>query len=150
MPEIKILERSIDCDDAKELISELNQVLVVITGDDGTVNFSTEDVEAEGGVFLIGYLDGRPCGCAALRRLSEDTAEVKRVFSRKNNVGMGRHVMETIEEKAIQLGYSHLILETRVQNTHAIAFYSSLGYEHCEAFGKYVGKPNSYCFEKRV
>lgn len=146
--EIKVVPSSIECEDAKMLITELNQVLTVITGDDGTVNFHKEDVMGERSVFMIAYIDDIPYGCGALRPITEDTAEVKRIYARENQHGIGHQILRTLETKAMEFGYHKLLLETRVQNLHAIEFYQRNGYSHCEAFGKYVGKENAYCFEK--
>lgn len=90
---LHIVEASIDNPDARELISELNQRLVQITGDDGTANFHAEDIKTEKSSFLIAYLDGIPYGCGALRRISDDTAEIKRVYARRNKVGVGRAIL---------------------------------------------------------
>jgi len=147
---LEIIEKSIYDEDSQTLLGELNSILTVITGDDGTVNFSPQDVENDDSAFLVAYLDGNPTGCGAIRKISDDTAEVKRIYARKNTAGVGREIISALEEKAKKLGYKKLLLETRVQNTHAIEFYNSVGYTHCEAFGKYVGKPNSYCFTKDI
>ena len=53
-------------------------------------------------------------------------------------------------DDAAEFGYSDRILETRVQNTHAIEFYKKCDFTHRSAFGKYVGNKNSYCFEKKL
>lgn len=147
---LQIVETSIDNPDASVLISELNQSLVQITGDDGTKNFHTEDVRTEKSSFLIAYLDGVPYGCGALRRISDDTAEIKRVYARKNQSGIGRAILLRLEEKASKLGYTKLLLETRKQNEHAIQFYTLCGYIPCSAYGRYRGKENACCFEKKL
>lgn len=145
---ISMKEVPIQSSDAIMLISELNQRLLQITGDDGTSNFHAEDVDHDKSVFLIAYLDGIPYGCGALRKLSENTAEIKRVYARKNKVGIGRAIVGKLEERAKEFGYHKLLLETRKQNIHAIQFYSSCGYINCSAYGPYIGKENAYCFEK--
>lgn len=88
--EIKIISASVDCEDAKTLINELNQVLTEITGDDGTSHFQREDVMEERSAFLIAYIDDIPYGCGALRQISEDIAEVKRVYAREIDMESGR------------------------------------------------------------
>ncbi|MGN0479351.1 MAG: GNAT family N-acetyltransferase [Hominenteromicrobium sp.] len=150
MAEIRIAETDIEDADAQTLIAELNAVLTEITGDDGTAHFSSADVQTAGSVFLVAYLDGVPYGCGAIRPVSERVAEVKRVYARKNTCGIGRRIVLKLEEKAGLLGYGKLVLETRVQNKHAIDFYSQLGFRRCAAYGKYVGNSNAYCFEKRL
>lgn len=147
---VQIRPSSMDSDDGKMLIGELNRILTDITGDDGTAHFHKEDVETDRGAFLIAYIDGEPCGCGALRPVTEGTGEIKRIYARKNVHGVGRKIVEALEEKAAIFGYSDLILETRVQNTHAIEFYKKCGFTHRSAFGKYVGNKNSYCFEKKL
>lgn len=147
---LHIIESSIDNPDAKDLILELNHSLYQITGYDGTTSFYTEDVKTEKSSFLVAYLDGVPYGCSALRRISDHTAEIKRVYARRNIVGVGRAIIKRLEEKAIGFGYTKILLETRKQNEHAIQFYTLCGYLPCSAYGKYCGKENAYCFEKEL
>lgn len=147
---LRIIESDIDSDDGKVLISELNQVLIQIIGDDGTIHFHKEDTRKENTVFLIAYLDEIPYGCGALRKISNDTGEIKRIYARKNTDGIGRAIVHRLEEKAQEFGYQQLLLETRVQNTHAIQFYENCGYMHCDSYGVYQGKDNSYCFSKSL
>lgn len=145
---IEIKRESINCEDAKLLIEELNQVLCKITGDDGTIHFHKEDLFEERSVFLIGYIDGIPYSCGALRELNQKEGEIKRIYSRKNKVGMASQLIHALEQYAIQFGYERLFLETRIQNIHAIEFYQKTGYIHCENFGVYQESENSYCFSK--
>lgn len=81
--------------------------------------------------FVIAYIDCVPYGCGALRQVSKDTAEIKRVYARKNEWGAGGAILKALEAKALE-------------------FYRKNGYSHCEAFGKYIGKENAYCFKKEI
>ncbi len=145
-----IKECDVNSNDADILLQELNNSLEEITGCSGSSSFSKKDVSNENGVFLIGYLDNEPVACGALRELSKDTAEIKRVFARKNNVGAAHKIIEALETFALQKLYRKLILETRVVNQHAVDFYYSCGYEKCENFGKYKGRVNAICFQKEI
>lgn len=147
---VSIEKRSIFDEDSKVLLSELNGILIDITGDDGTINFSPKDVENDESAFLVAYLDETPVGCGAIRKISNDVAEIKRIYARKNNAGIGRKIVGALEDTARSIGYKKILLETRIQNKHAITFYEMLGYKHCEAYGKYIGKQNAYCFEKEL
>lgn len=147
---LHIVETPVDSPDAEVLLSELNQNLSQITGEDGTGNFHAEDFKAEKSTFLIAYLDGVPYGCGALRRLSDDTAEIKRVYARRNQAGVGRAILNRLEKQAIGFGYTRILLETRKQNEHAIQFYTRCGYSPCAAYGGYRGKENARCFEKKL
>lgn len=146
----EIKEADINSKDAKALIKELNQILTVITGDDGTVNFHAEDVKQNRSVFLIGYEDEIASGCGALREIDMEYGEIKRIYARKNKCGMGRQIIAALEKKATQLGYKKLFLETRIQNKHAISFYEKNGYTHCQNYGVYQGSINSYCMCKTL
>ena len=147
---ISIHETDINSADAKELLGELNAKLTVIPGDDGTVHFKNKDVTTSRSVFLVAYMNDMPYGCGALRELSDDTAEVKRVYARSNSIGIGSRILKALEENAQKMGYQKLLLETRVQNTTAISFYNRNGYQHCENYGVYVGETHSYCFRKTL
>lgn len=147
---VTIRPESIESEDAKTLIGELNQILTVIVGEDGSANFSNTDVEKERSVFLIARVDEKPYGCGALRMLSGDTAEIKRVYARKNQLGIGSRILRELEQQAAGFGYKKLLLETRVQNVNARNFYEKNGYRHCEAYGKYIGNKNSYCYCKEL
>ncbi|MGN1021678.1 MAG: GNAT family N-acetyltransferase [Aristaeellaceae bacterium] len=143
-------ETPVDAPEARLLMGELSRELVRITGADGRTRFHPADAQEEGGVFLVAYLDGEPWGCGALRRLSADTGEIKRVYARPNRAGVGSGILAALEERAAALGYRRLLLETRRQNTRAMAFYLRHGYAICKAYGPYVGREDACCFEKRL
>lgn len=143
---IEIKKMSMDSLDAQLLIQELNQSLVRITGDDGTIHFQQNDVEQQRAVFLVGYIDDVPYSCGALREINQECGEIKRIYARRNSVGMGHYMMRALEQQAIHYGYQALFLETRVQNEHAISFYEANGYVHCPNYGVYIENQNSYCF----
>ncbi|WP_167957076.1 GNAT family N-acetyltransferase [Anaerosporobacter faecicola] len=147
---IEIRKTTMDSEDAKALIQELNQILVKITGDDGTTHFQQTDVEQERSVFLIGYIDGEPFACGGLKEISQECGEIKRIYARKNQCQMGRRIIKALEEEAKRLNYQKLVLETRIQNEHAISFYEKNGYIHCEKYGVYRNNENAYCFKKEL
>src|SRR4051794_23768215 len=59
------------------------------------------------GRFLVAFLVGDPAGCAGLKRLDDETAEVKRVFvaAGARRHGVGRALMMGIEREARERGY---------------------------------------------
>ncbi len=147
---IEIRESRIDSPDAIVLINELNETLKKITGDDGTIHFNSKDVEQARSSFLVGYLSGMPVCCGAIREIDGTHCEVKRIYARKNSEHMGSRLIKALEEKAAGFGYDTMLLETRVQNEHAISFYKNNGYSKCKNFGVYVENENSYCMEKVI
>ena len=89
--------------------------------------------------------------CAALRPLGEadsTTAELKRMFARPGNAGVGAALLAHAETQARQLGYRDMVLSTRVVNARAVAFYRKHGYAIVAPWGKYVGAAQSVCLGK--
>ncbi|MGX9944513.1 GNAT family N-acetyltransferase [Bradyrhizobium sp. BTAi1] len=58
--------------------------------------------------------------------------------------------MKHLEAAALGFGYHAIWLETRRVNARAVAFYERHGYRRIPNFGKYAGRPEAVCFEKRL
>jgi ribosomal protein S18 acetylase RimI-like enzyme len=83
-----------------------------------------------GGEFLLGALDGRLVAMGALRHVTDSVAELKRMrvhpaFQRR---GFGRLLLDRLEDRARELGYRKLRLDTTVRQTAAQSLYQSAGY----------------------
>lgn len=83
-----------------------------------------------GGEFLVGEMGGRVVAMGALKRDSSEQAELKRmrVEPALQRQGMGRSMLAALEERAREIGYSALYLDTTVQQTGARRLYASNGY----------------------
>lgn len=103
-----------------------------------------------GGIFLIGYEDGTPVACGALRPMRDSGVEVKRMFvaGAARRRGHARAMLAALEEHAIRAGATAIRLETGDRQPEAIRLYESAGYHRVPCFGEYVGSPHSACFEK--
>ena len=132
--------------DALELIAELNTSLRQITGSSGAGSFSGEGLLTS----CVGYLEGEPVCCGALRQYEGKVAEIKRVYARKNTVGAAHRMVSFLEEAAKAMGYTAICLETRLGNEHACQFYRNCGYRMGEHYGKYVGREDAACFWKTL
>lgn len=82
------------------------------------------------GRLLVGRYDGEPAGCAGVRLLEPDTAELTRVFvyERLRGKGGAPLLVAAAEEAARALGARRLILDTRSDLVEARALYARLGY----------------------
>ncbi len=103
-------------------------------------------------MFLIARIESEPVGCGAIRRLDDDTAEVKRMYvvPSARRRGIARRLLAELERRAAEFGYRTLRLETGDLQIEAIALYESCAWGRIEAFGEYVGSPISVCFEKHL
>lgn len=153
--EIEILRVGIASEEAQELILALNRELSGRYPEDGTASHFRLDAEevAEGrGAFFVAYAQGRPLACGAVRRLDEGTAEIKRMYVQPaaRGLGLGRRLLQVLEDEARNLGVSRLVLETGVRQPDAIALYTGAGFSRTDAFGEYEDSPLSVFFGKSL
>ena len=144
----QIKESDINSEDAKAMINLLNVSLTKITGNSGVDSFTSNDIGGNHGIFIIGYYRDKPISCGALRLISENTGEIKRVFAMKNDLGAAHKIIKCLEEYAKKRGIKRIQLETRIINQHAVDFYYSCHYKKCTNYGKYTGREDAICFEK--
>ena len=89
-----------------------------------------------GGVLLLARDRDLTLGCVALRRLDDESCEMKRMFvspvARRG--GVGRALATEVLRCARDAGYRRMYLDTSVRQTEAIALYRSLGFEQVEAY----------------
>lgn len=88
------------------------------------------------GSLMLAYIGGRAAACAALRFVSDDICELKRVFVRDayRGTGLGREIVERMIEEARTLGYGYMRLDTLPSMTAAQKLYFSLGFHEIEPY----------------
>jgi GNAT superfamily N-acetyltransferase len=101
-------------------------------------------------VYLLARIDGCVVACGALKRLDDRTAELHRmlVTASLRRQGVGRTLVQALEQHAKHLGYQTLLLETGKRQRAAMALYAACGWKRTQAFGPYVGDDESVCYGK--
>ena len=139
---------------AQQLIAALNAELSARYPEAGANHFrlDPQEVAPGRGAFLVIREGERAIGCGAIRRLESGAAEIKRMFvvPDRRGHGVGRQVLEALEEAARGLGANRLVLETGVRQPDAIALYRKCGFTVIPAFGEYIGSELSLCMSKTL
>ena len=83
------------------------------------------------GTFQVVDVNGSVQGCVGVRRLSEDTAELKRLYVAKTyrGRGLGKMICQTAIHDAKRLGYESLRLDTTSRSTAALPLFRQLGFK---------------------
>ncbi len=88
------------------------------------------------GVFLVGFEDGTPTCCGAIKQLPGGACEIKKMFVAEAARGRGvaRALLAELEARARDLGYTIARLDTGPKQAHARRMYENAGYEAIENF----------------
>ena len=83
------------------------------------------------GCLLLALWDGNGAGCVALRPMQDSTCEMKRLYVRPAFRGLkiGRTLAEMVIQRARELGYDKMQLDTLPSMKQAQAMYASLGFQ---------------------
>jgi len=102
------------------------------------------------GTFLLGWSDGQPVGCVALKGDGSDEAEVKRLWVAPSIRGQGlaRRLMRAVEDAAAHQGVRTLRLDTNSALPEAVALYRRSGWTEIPRFND-DPYPDVF-FEKRL
>jgi ribosomal protein S18 acetylase RimI-like enzyme len=102
-----------------------------------------------GGRLLIAVQDGMPAGCVALRPQGDARCELKRLFVRPGNrgLGIGWALTARIVAEARAIGYEQIVLDTLPSMAAAQQLYEELGFKEIAPYcvnpiagTRYLGK----------
>ena len=110
-----------------------------------------EDLTPPAGAFLLARFNGQPAACGVLRALEPGTAEIKRMWVDRphRGLGLGRRMLRALEDKALELGNTRVVLDTNRALDEAKAMYRANGYVEIPPYSD----ENPYAdhwFEKRL
>jgi putative acetyltransferase len=100
-------------------------------------NFDQEIAELPGkysppsGRLLLAFIGERMAGCIGLRKLDEETCEMKRLFLRPEfrGKGLGRELVSAVLHEARMIGYTRMRLDTLPgKMDSAISLYRAIGF----------------------
>jgi GNAT superfamily N-acetyltransferase len=82
------------------------------------------------GAWVVAYAGTQPVGCGGVKRLDDETVELKRIYLHESarGKGLGRRLLEQLEQHARELGYTRMRLDTGDVQPEALALFRSAGY----------------------
>jgi GNAT superfamily N-acetyltransferase len=85
-----------------------------------------------GGAILVGYEEDKPVACVAVRKISDETCEGKRLFIKPEYRGKGyaRIMIKAMTDKASELGFKEVVFTTKPEvMTVGYGLYKRMGFE---------------------
>jgi len=109
-----------------------------------------EDLVPPKGGFLVAELNGEPIACGAVRKTAPSVGYIKRMWVDRSarGLGLGRRMLEALEDLTRELGCDTVQLETNRALTEAIALYRRSGYHEVAPFNDEFYA--HHWFEKRL
>ena len=151
MKKFKIKTASANSSEIKILTNELHNDLELIYGKGLIEEFAEENEQML--IFYAAYDESENAvGCGALKHFDDSTAEIKRMYVKPDSRGRGisKSILSELEDKAKELNYNRLVLETGLKQPEAMNLYSKFGYKPLKCYGRHADDPDSRCFEKMI
>jgi GNAT superfamily N-acetyltransferase len=88
------------------------------------------------GRLLLARNDSEVVGCVGVRRVADDTCEMKRLFVRESarGTGLGHRLAGASVAAARELGYARMVLDTLTSMNAARQIYAALGFRETPAY----------------
>jgi GNAT superfamily N-acetyltransferase len=118
------------------MVTEMDQLYGQEPGAGVGSGASPSDFTPPTGAFLVIYANGKPVAGGGLKRDDDGVAEIKRMYvvPDARRQGLGRRLLEALEERARELGYARIRLDTGERQPHAQAMYQRAGYHPIENY----------------
>jgi putative acetyltransferase len=151
-PEISIGPEDPRQADVRRIIAESGAYLQALYPSDSNHLVDVDALAAPDALFLVARRNGELLGSIAFRIIAPGHAEIKRMFVRTQarGSGVGRRLLEALEDAARQRNVDRVSLETGIRQPEAIGLYRASGYRDCPPFGTYTPDPLSLFMTKRL
>jgi len=148
---LKIVRTNSDNPDFKELVKLLDAELAERDGADHPFYAQYNKIDKIK-FAVVAYENGKPVSCGAIKEYSNDTMEIKRMYTLPESRGRGIavKVLSDLENWTKELSFERCILETGKKQPEAIALYKKNGYKLIPNYGQYAEVENSLCFKKEL
>lgn len=138
-------------EDFKKLVDLLDADLAIRDGDDHAFYHQFNSI-VDLNYAIVAYKNDKAIGCGAIKELTNDAVEIKRMYVKLSERAMGvaGKILSELENWAFELGYEKCRLETGKKQPEALLLYQKNGYNKIINYGQYLGVENSLCFEKEL
>jgi DNA-binding MarR family transcriptional regulator/GNAT superfamily N-acetyltransferase len=133
-----------------EYLAELDRRFPTGLITEGIIGAADDEVRLPRGITLLATLHGEPAALGLLKFRGDGSTHLKRMWvaDRLRGLGLGRRLLDTLEQHARDHGIRIIQLETNLALGEAIALYRSAGYTEVPPFND---EPNAQLwFEKRI
>jgi putative acetyltransferase len=139
-------------DEVRELVAELNAVLLELTPPEHCHHLTVEQMADCGTTVFVARDGGQAVACGALKRHPGGIGEVKRMYTRPSHRGhrIGAEIVRRIEALARQEGLRRLVLETGDRHHAAWTVYERAGFSRCGPVLDYPDVKWSVFYEKTL
>jgi ribosomal protein S18 acetylase RimI-like enzyme len=88
------------------------------------------------GVLILALINGKEAGCVALRKISDNVCEMKRLYVRDEfrGLGIGKNLVSKVIKEAKGLNYQYIRLDTLPTMKNAQSLYEMFGFYDIEPY----------------
>ena len=117
---------------------EIDELYHDRSGSVRSVTAEPDEMRPPDGDFLVVVHEGRPVGCGGLKRLDDDVGEIKRMYVAPDARGRGlsRMLLEALEDRARELGFTIARLDTGDRQPAAQRLYEGAGYRRIPRYNE--------------
>jgi GNAT superfamily N-acetyltransferase len=139
LSDLRFVPSAADQPPAVVLVAAMIEELVPLYGRidiPGAPSATPAEMGPPGGTFLVGWEEDVAVCCGGLKRLDEETCEIKRMYviEEARRKGVAQLLLDALEAAAGDLGYTNARLDTGPHQPHAQRLYERAGYVSVENF----------------